>query len=100
MKLTEEEKAAITLQLRISKLINGLLSNKPAWGNAIDINKKLARGSVINFEIRDGHDICQDCLSICHITVLSVIDNSKEVRDLVKAVADRWGVDITLEGID
>lgn len=85
IRTTEEAIKAVILQIRISILLDGLARLNEAWETLC---------------VKDGHNITDDYSAICNILAINIATNDAEARTLVKEVADRWGIDVSIVGVD
>lgn len=83
--LTADDHAAALLAIRVTKLLTGL-ANKPEWNS--------------DYRVIEGHDIANDYMEVCNISAREIATNDRAARDLVTTTAERWGVNITINGID
>lgn len=83
--VSDDAMRAVILQVRINQLLTGLAKSKTAWEPPYS---------------KDGHRIDDDYLEICTIPAVDIATNDAETRELVTLTAARWGIDISIKGVD
>lgn len=82
-----ESRKILIMAARVAKLLAGL-------------SQKIMAKPPADYPIIDGHQIADDYIAIADIKAIDIVAQNPNARELMEATAKRWGVDITLEGID
>lgn len=98
--LTRDEYDAMILAARITKLLATMARMDEAWTAACYPDDVHLATPEEPYTGLDYHNIAEDYKAVCDLTAREIATNDREARNLVEAVAHRWGVDITIDGID